>query len=549
MLMTTVVAETMTQPSKIVMDANWKWDATAGPRWVAPFMGTNDQIKLPMEVMTQKLSSFAAEEVELVSVVGGMKYLWILALRDFSAVTFFDMNINELTKLRICNEHILSHSYDEWKDGEEMLSVYNKLVADTRRSFLPASLYEDGVTYLQTKDFVWPRKGRHLYEDPVEGREGPMWALFQPKKFPEFSWHPTRQEYEQVKQNLLRVNERFYLGLPIASAAPNRLAVVWVDGVSIPYGRVLCVSPTAMSIGIYADISGGHEWTDTDPNSMWYDAHFWWEIRVRLSTRGRYQHLGHFWAPEDSEFQSTAYDWPFFHTAIVDTEMAFRHNILSFPVKITTAVFHLFLGKASAPGDCMVRKAGFIEYIRKLIAGSDGLQRIVITEPNADSADVDAPCAIPSTELLHHLVPQITNGSSFTLRAAHNMAGETSADKNILLILDNQVHDHLLTPHCEGPAAAYDAELENRSLWTMANLGAIIDYKETGKKRAVNFFGLMGAAPAIMEQFTGVQAAIFMMLSPLQHIELANYMVDPRLEMKTFQSLWPDGTKESFALN
>ena len=65
MLMTTVVAETMTQPSKIVMDANWKWDATAGPRWVAPFMGTNDQIKLPMEVMTQKLSSFAAEEVEL----------------------------------------------------------------------------------------------------------------------------------------------------------------------------------------------------------------------------------------------------------------------------------------------------------------------------------------------------------------------------------------------------------------------------------------------------------------------------------------------------
>ena len=151
-------------------------------------MGTNDQIKLPMEVMTQKLSSFAAEEVELVSVVGGMKYLWILALRDFSAVTFFDMNINELTKLRICNEHILSHSYDEWKDGEEMLSVYNKLVADTRRSFLPASLYEDGVTYLQTKDFVWPRKGRHLYEDPVEGREGPMWALFQPKKL--VCWGP-----------------------------------------------------------------------------------------------------------------------------------------------------------------------------------------------------------------------------------------------------------------------------------------------------------------------------------------------------------------------
>ena len=59
LLMTKVVAQPMTQPSKIVMDANWKWDASSGPRWVAPFVGTNDKIKLPMETMTQKLSSFA----------------------------------------------------------------------------------------------------------------------------------------------------------------------------------------------------------------------------------------------------------------------------------------------------------------------------------------------------------------------------------------------------------------------------------------------------------------------------------------------------------
>ena len=32
-------------------------------------------------------------------------------------------------------------------------------------------------------------------------------------------------------------------------------------------------------------------------------------------------------------------------------------------------------------------------------------------------------------------------------------------------------------------------------------------------------------------------------------IRFTPYMVDPRLEMKTFQSLWPDGTMESFALN
>jgi len=99
MILAVKAAEAITQPSKIVMDANWKWEASGAPRWVAPFMGTNDKIGLPLQDVKDKLSTFTMEEVEFVTVVGGMKYLWVLALRDFAAVTFFDMNINELTKL------------------------------------------------------------------------------------------------------------------------------------------------------------------------------------------------------------------------------------------------------------------------------------------------------------------------------------------------------------------------------------------------------------------------------------------------------------------
>ena len=30
------------QPMKVMMDANWKWEASVAPRWTSSFLGTND---------------------------------------------------------------------------------------------------------------------------------------------------------------------------------------------------------------------------------------------------------------------------------------------------------------------------------------------------------------------------------------------------------------------------------------------------------------------------------------------------------------------------
>ena len=94
-----------------------------------------------------------------------------------------------------------------------------------------------------------------------------------------------------------------------------------------------------------------------------------------------------------------------------------------------------------------------------------------------------------------------------------------------------------MIPNSEGPAAAFDTELKNRSLWTLSSLG--IKFGAGMKPKVI--FGPKGAAPAIMTQFAGAQCVHYMMLSPKQYIEIANYMGDPRLEIKTFQSMWPVG--------
>ena len=76
--------------------------------------------------------------------------------------------------------------------------------------------------------------------------------------FPEYTWQPTRQEYDNVRHQILTdgiINEKFYLKLPVAIASPNRLCVVWCDGVSFPWGRVRLVSPVALAIGFYAKFS------------------------------------------------------------------------------------------------------------------------------------------------------------------------------------------------------------------------------------------------------------------------------------------------------
>ena len=107
-------AEKTFAPTQIMMDANWKWEATTAPRWTSAFLGTNDIFGRDVDDVAKRLSTFRTEELEFVSVVGGLKYLQILGRVNFSRITFYDSNVNELTKLRLVHKRIMSLTYDEW---------------------------------------------------------------------------------------------------------------------------------------------------------------------------------------------------------------------------------------------------------------------------------------------------------------------------------------------------------------------------------------------------------------------------------------------------
>ena len=60
------------------MDANFKWEASTAPRWTSAFLGTNDVFGRELNHVATRLQSFKTEQLEFVSVIGGLKYLQIL---------------------------------------------------------------------------------------------------------------------------------------------------------------------------------------------------------------------------------------------------------------------------------------------------------------------------------------------------------------------------------------------------------------------------------------------------------------------------------------
>ena len=61
------------QPMKVMMDANWKWEASVAPRWTSSFLGTNDVFGRDIDDIVNRLRTFDTKELEFVSVIGGLK--------------------------------------------------------------------------------------------------------------------------------------------------------------------------------------------------------------------------------------------------------------------------------------------------------------------------------------------------------------------------------------------------------------------------------------------------------------------------------------------
>ena len=467
-----VAARLQISPTQIVMNANWEGKASAAPRWTSAFLGTNDIFGKEMDDIVKRLKTFDTEELEFVSVVGGLKYLQILGRVNFSRITFYDSNINELSKLRLVHKRIVSLSYDEWDASGGLIAINTYVVKEHDRFYLPHDLYTSGVKMVASPDFRWPQPTRHLYQDPKgpNTRSSPMWTLNNPLLFPEYTWKPSREEYNNVRFQLTKpgvVNDLFYLNLPVGIASPHRLAIVWCDGVQFPWGRVRLVSPVAMAIGFYANFSSQPFWLEDEGknlNDFWNDAHFWWETRVRLHLRGEFDRYLHLWPPEHKSFEATAYDYPFRRTSLLeDSLVRNRPSIealekLIFP-EVDTAIFHIYMGTYAGEVDgdgrtrtnCSKRLTYFQRYLRVMSnkINSQKIKRIIITDYNKESKEYkgsikEPPCALTSTELFDMLSDIFAESEYYIHNKTYYMPGEITHDKNMMIILDNKLFDHEL---------------------------------------------------------------------------------------------------------
>lgn len=396
------------RPTQVRLGSSFKWGEGNAPRWTGVFMASNDEMPI-LDIALDGARSFPRERRALVTVIGGMKYLEIMARVEFSEVHFFDMNINELTKMRLVHGDIVAKDYDAWVASGGMMSVTDAILRNADEFFLPRALHGAGVTLKPDASHEWPTHDADfvgLYSGSTARRAGSLYAMFAPHKWPEYQWKPTREQYERVRRQLSDpscVADVFHMSLPTGLVAPHMFVTVYLNGVDYKYcqlHQVRAVSRAGLALGIYStrlfrpgvrERAAEQGIKLVEDSTDWEDSHFFWDAAVRMHTLGRpecldqgapgllpaggdWRRVLHIWAPEDSAFVGGVYDWAFTWGISADelmasaakrlaaTKMEAEANNLSATVALalhataiisalncSTVVLHMLMGKASAP--------------------------------------------------------------------------------------------------------------------------------------------------------------------------------------------------------
>ena len=421
------VSASITAPSQVVMDNNFKWNLDLHPTWTSVFLGTND-INPHFPNVQETLSAFEENDLELVTVVGGSAYLRLLESTSFRRIHFFDANINELTKLRTLHEAIVKTDYDSWVAGAGMRAVAARIKRSPETFFLPHGLASNGVRFHARGDFQWPIPGVHFFDSA--GRVDPLWSMLAPDSYPEFIWKPSSKEaYENVRRQLATpgiVSDYFHLSLPCAVVHPESFAVVYVNGAQIPAAAIRAVHPLAMAVGIYSAVS---RQDDLGGPFDWYqDAHTWWEYSVRRAQARAGGASMHVWAPEDKMYKGSIYDWHFDASATADENIAND-------AAAESITMHMLVGKAAQGVSCAQRNRVFVDNVRHAVQ-SEQTRQIIITEHNRESGEFPAsthPCALSSEEL-KLLVTHALDGSSALISKVQLLPGKGKRDRNMMII-------------------------------------------------------------------------------------------------------------------
>jgi hypothetical protein len=454
-------------PNVIEMDHNFFWAEDLKPVWTSVFMRTSDVI-LDFDWVDFYLQAVRPGEMDLVSLVGAMVFpLELISRHHFKQITFFDMNVNEFSKLRLIQNSLRRtpfSRYDYFRD------VDSQIREAPEQFYLPRAMADD-FTFSTTEGFVFPPPGWHATDKhgvPVPPVK--MWSLLPPdSKCGDVhsgtvasvgcagAWRPESEAvYQQAQRGMASCGQTAYLGLP-SLRDTAKIVVVFLDGIFCkseehPTAQVMKMLqelyPDAKMILPIRSHCEGHPADAMDDtitlNNYIHDPHFWWMgilslyMPVSPGTPGGGGGASlHVWPPEYAQFVGGEYDTGFTYSNTVDEFLAIENFNA-----IDTIVVHILLGthqvdRASGAAACTEREAMLGRVIRQ--AARVASHRLVIADHNGELPEFGATTCAVAPQALERIVQASGGGSAFRVVDTRFVPGEKQARRNVFVVADKDV--------------------------------------------------------------------------------------------------------------
>ncbi|MBN1688240.1 MAG: hypothetical protein JW893_03995 [Candidatus Omnitrophica bacterium] len=393
---------------QIVMEGNFKWDF-GPPIWSSVFLGSNDQIFCYEEIIRQ-LRGFCREEMELVSVIGGMRFLSFLEDLEFSRITLFDQNINELTKIIRVEEYLSRTPFEKFDHFHELnQSIYENPSA----FYFPEDLCRRGVQFKVSDDSF-----RFHYEK----KRVPLYTVLSPSQYPHYRWDPHPEAYEKARRNLSEVtNRELYTQIPSINAQ-GRVVVAYLSHCKINCEMLVArIQNAAFIIPIYSIHA-----KEAGSNEEALNPHRYWQHRVDQFKQGRTLQI---WAPEDKKLVGSRFDQPF--ELGVEAKVFMKKN---FRQCFDTIVLHIFFGKCQR-GPRKKREKLFCDVVSK---AGELAQRVMVTEHYQESGQFGECKHLPQKSEIVEMTGQ-SLGNKFNLQHIGFSAGRGAPDRNLHIIFDKKL--------------------------------------------------------------------------------------------------------------
>lgn len=340
----------------------WKLQMTTQtPVWGAVFVTSNDIIEGNSE-LGNCLSHYTLTKKRLVTVVGGMKFLEILERYEFDKITFFDLNLNEVSKLTLAIDYILKTNFSSY----DSMKCVNNVITSNPQHFYLSSWMEDVVHMVPTESYIWKYRGRKAALD----------TILPPDLFPEFVWNPlSESSYRRVQKQLAHaIDPNFYLGFANVTVPENSVVVYYATHVDADVTTLVQGTNTRI-IPLFSSIDKKFEGRNVD---IIGNAHSWWQHKVSSYLKGASLHV---WSINDKNLLgSKRFEKPYFTAGDVVNQFVMRnytHRLYG------TVILHILLGKAKVKiMPCVSHVKMFLAAIKTACKLAD---RVIIADANKDS--------------------------------------------------------------------------------------------------------------------------------------------------------------------